>query len=521
MSSSTRIPDVQHAVQLIGPSELRLNPKKEVHRPGPTQILARVEAVGLCFSDLKLLKQFTQHARKSEIVSGISQDVLREIPSYVPGVKPTVPGHEAVCRIVALGDEIQRHEVGERVLVQTDYRELKTEKANAAFGYNFEGALQEYVLMDERVVIDPTHDERFLLPASEALSASAIALVEPWACVEDSYVTQERQTIKPDGSLLIVVEGDREIIGLAESFPAEGPPKSVTLLGGDEGHETVLTEIGLSPEHATAIEDLPEKAFDDIVYLGVSAEAIEALGDKLANQGIFNLVMGGKTSGRPVSIDVGRVHYGMTRWCGTKGTNSSHGYAHIPKTGEIRRGENLLIIGAGGPMGQMHVVRDLSIGAENLTLVATDFDSGRLTSLGAKANPLAERNGANLRLVNPQKTVLNEKFSYIALMAPVAQEFSQLLAAVTFAPPTCTFIDNVTGKEERDPENIRAKLIDQLTSPVLWTDAVDTAWSVGGRIFIECGPKAVLQGLVKRIIREAELRSSEKLLGIAALEADA
>lgn len=110
---------------------------------------------------------------------------------------------------------------------------------------------------------------------------------------------------------------------------------------------------------------------------------------------------------------------------------------------------------------------------------------------------------------------------HCSLMAPVAQEFSQLLAAVTFAPPTCTFIDNVTGKEERDPENIRAKLIDQLTSPVLWTDAVDTAWSVGGRIFIECGPKAVLQGLVKRIIREAELRSSEKLLGIAALEADA
>ena len=47
--------------------------------------------------------------------------------------------------------------------------------------------------MDERVVIDPETGERFLIPVPEDLSASAVCLVEPWACVEDSYVNPERR----------------------------------------------------------------------------------------------------------------------------------------------------------------------------------------------------------------------------------------------------------------------------------------------------------------------------------------
>ena len=150
------LPRTQYAVQLVGPDELVLNKSKEVVRPGRHQILCRVEAVGLCFSDLKLLKQFSSHVRKSRIVSGIDLDVLKEIPSYVPGQAPTVPGHEAVVRIAAVGPGVEDFEPGQRFLVQTDYRWLRTAgQSNAAFGYNIEGALQEYVLMDERVTQSP------------------------------------------------------------------------------------------------------------------------------------------------------------------------------------------------------------------------------------------------------------------------------------------------------------------------------------------------------------------------------
>ena len=63
---------------------------------------------------------------------------------------------------------------GGRYLVQADWRDLKTKGSNGAFGYNFEGALQEYVLMDERVITSPD-GESMLLPAAEDLAASAIA----------------------------------------------------------------------------------------------------------------------------------------------------------------------------------------------------------------------------------------------------------------------------------------------------------------------------------------------------------
>ena len=102
---TTAIPKTQWAVQLTGPDELILNKQKPVHQPGPHQILCRVEAVGLCFSDLKLLKQFSTHARKTDILSGIDPAVLDEIPSYVPADQPTVPGHESVVRVVAVGDQ--------------------------------------------------------------------------------------------------------------------------------------------------------------------------------------------------------------------------------------------------------------------------------------------------------------------------------------------------------------------------------------------------------------------------------
>src|SRR6187401_165446 len=106
-------PDTQYAVQLVGPSQLKLNPAKAVTLPGPHEILIKVEACGLCFSDLKLLKQFSGHARKSEILTGLPAHVLAGIQSYVPGEKPVVPGHEVVCRIVAVGDQVKHHKVGE------------------------------------------------------------------------------------------------------------------------------------------------------------------------------------------------------------------------------------------------------------------------------------------------------------------------------------------------------------------------------------------------------------------------
>ncbi len=70
----TDLPATQHAIQFTGPGEVVHNPAKSVHRPGPHQLVVAVEAVGICFSDTKLLKAFTAHPRKSEVLGGLDPD---------------------------------------------------------------------------------------------------------------------------------------------------------------------------------------------------------------------------------------------------------------------------------------------------------------------------------------------------------------------------------------------------------------------------------------------------------------
>ncbi len=397
------LPKTQYAVQLIGPNELILNNRKEVYLPGPYQLVAKIEAVGLCFSDLKLLKQFSKHPRKGPIVSGISQDVLKEIPSYKINDEPIVPGHEAVCEIVAIGEKVKNYKVGQRCLVQTDYRWLRTAESNAAFGYNFEGALQQYVLMDERVITDPQSGEGMLIPVNKSLSASAVCLVEPWACVEDSYVSHERRTIKSGGKCLIVKESNRKEIGV-EALVESNIPESVLRRGADEN-----------------LSELADEEFDDIIYFGSNADVIEILNDKLAAYGVLNVVLGGETIARDVNISIGRVHYGMIRFIGTRGNNASESYKYIPDTGEIREGDKILIPGAAGPMGQMHVIRNICSGVKNIEIVATDLDDTRLEALENKTRALAEQNNVKLQIINPKNNPVSGKYDYFAIMVPFAQ----------------------------------------------------------------------------------------------------
>lgn len=397
--------DTQYAIQLVGKDQIQLNTAKPITEPGDYEMLLKVEAVGLCFSDLKLLKQFDEHGRKSEIVSGLDDSILSGVQSYVPGSKPTVPGHEVVARIVKVGSKVEKHREGERVLVQTDYRDLKTAASNSAFGYNFEGGLQEYVIVDERVAID-SHGERFLIPVDEDGGSSSVALVEPWACVEDSYVNQERQGLKPGGKLAIVASAGTDTSSL-DSSPS-----------GD-----VVT---MMPEN---VDDPENESFDDIVYFGSDPGVIETLNDKLAKFGMINIVLGGEKIGRPVNIGVGRVHYGYTRWIGTTGSDASISYSVVPKVDEIRENDRILVIGAGGPMGQMHVIRNVCSGVAGISVTGTDFDDSRLASVEAKAKPLAEAAGVELRLINPQNTSLDgETFSYFAIMAPVAKLLESCIA---------------------------------------------------------------------------------------------
>ncbi len=99
-----------------------------------------------------------------------------------------------------------------------------------------------------------------------------------------------------------------------------------------------------------------------------------------------------------------------------------------------------------------------------------------------------------------------------SLMRPAAEEFRGFLDGFEFRPPRVEFIDNVTGMMERDPANIKNKLVLQLSSPVQWERSVTTAVDAGAATFIESGPGAVLAGLVKRIAKDRTIMTGEKAL---------
>jgi threonine dehydrogenase-like Zn-dependent dehydrogenase len=411
-----KIPAKQYAVQLVRPDQLVLNKAKDVFKPGPHQILARVEVVGLCFSDLKLLKQFTGHVRKGQVVAGIDLDILREIPSYVPEEAPTVPGHETVVRIVAVGPGVERHKPGERYLVQTDYRWVRTATSNAAFGYNFEGALQEYVLMDERIITAPD-GESMLIPAREDRAASAIALAEPWACVEDAYVTKERTTLKADGQMLIVAETKVSQGRMGNLLKRYGIPAKVTWVS----KSTPPTDLAAPLTLAKRVDDLDDAAYDDVLYFGSSAGTVEGLFPKIAANGLLNIILNGGRFSRPVVTTLGRVHYGGIRIIGTAGADPAEPMKHIPKTGEIRHGDRINVIGAGGPMGMMHVIRDICQGIEGVSMFAGDVDDARLAALTRIAEPAARKNDVEYQTYNAQKQETPADLTYTILMAPVPE----------------------------------------------------------------------------------------------------
>lgn len=85
------------------------------------------------------------------------------------------------------------------------------------------------------------------------------------------------------------------------------------------------------------------------------------------------------------------------------------------------------------------------------------------------------------------------------LMEPARAELAEGIEKASFAVPVCPIYQNVTAKATTDPEEIKANLLNQLTSPVKWTQTIRNMLNDGAGHFIELGPGQVLQGLVSKI----------------------
>lgn len=89
------------------------------------------------------------------------------------------------------------------------------------------------------------------------------------------------------------------------------------------------------------------------------------------------------------------------------------------------------------------------------------------------------------------------------LMEPARVELEAAIQQTPFNTPICAVYQNYVAQGVTDVQQIKHNLVAQLTAPVKWTQSVQAMAADGGTDFIECGPGNVLQGLVKKIHKEA------------------
>jgi [acyl-carrier-protein] S-malonyltransferase len=93
------------------------------------------------------------------------------------------------------------------------------------------------------------------------------------------------------------------------------------------------------------------------------------------------------------------------------------------------------------------------------------------------------------------------------LMEPARAELAQAIEKTEIHAPKCPVYQNVDAMPHTDPAEIKQNLVAQLTAPVRWTKSVQNMVADGADTFIECGPGAVLQGMIKRISKEVNAQS--------------
>lgn len=156
-----------------------------------------------------------------------------------------------------------------------------------------------------------------------------------------------------------------------------------------------------------------------------------------------------------------------------------------------------------------HLVEAVCADVDEVVVAANYNCPGQLVISGSveaveKACEMLKERGAKRAMMLPVGGAFHSP-----LMEPARKELAEAIEATTFNTPICPIYQNVTTFAVTNPEEIRKNLVFQLTAPVKWTQSVQNMIKDGATHFIEVGPGKVLQGLVKKIDRNAEVTSAE------------
>jgi threonine dehydrogenase-like Zn-dependent dehydrogenase len=335
----------------------------------PHELLVRHDACGICFSDIKIINLGGDHPR-------LRGRNLRN--------EPVVLGHECIVTVMRVGAELaDKYQVGQRLIVQPDvyYRGV-----NMSYGYALDGGMAEYGVITKEII--DGDEGTYLVPVRESTGYVEAALVEPWACVVAAYEYPNYRTgIMDDGHLLIV---DLDGNGVDQLF-LERHCHRASLI-------TNISDVDGTDWPELRREVTRDAGFDDIVILGApSPEQFAKIAGVLAKSGIMDVVTDKPMPKLPV--DIGRVHYEFQLYIGAS-TIDEAGYAYNANTrGDLKAGGIAWFVGAGGPMGQMHVQRAIMVDNAPRKIVVSDLNPERLERLRDRFGDVARSRGIEFVLL--------------------------------------------------------------------------------------------------------------------------
>ncbi len=392
---------MSHELIDIAPFARFFRPQRiPMYRPGPNEVLAKVQAICLCFSDCKIIDQGGAHVRL------FNRDLAKE---------PNIPGHEACLEIVEVPPAIAaRHGLkpGERYVIQAD---IYVDGVSHAFGYFHRGAMQEYVLLPEEVLDNDRGN--CLIPIDAArlgggpfvkrdLGRAEAGLSEPWGCVAAKI--EYRTAPKPRGTAWFIgaTLADAALVREAAQTAAR-----VLLTGGDAPELARITRQAAPDTCAVeAVEDMASLrrspgtgSVDDIILREASAALVEAASDALAFGGI--MLLPPFPAGTNANLDVGAIHYKGLYFLGHSEPSLAATYAK-PRRTTLRPGGRAIFVGAGGPMGQIWLQTAIDSPHPPRWMLVTEIDDPRLALLEQLFRPQAQAKGVEIRFVNPLKTKL-------------------------------------------------------------------------------------------------------------------
>ncbi len=364
----------------------------EIPETGPDQLLVRVDAVGLCFSDVKLIKQGGDHPKL------YGRDLATE---------PTRLGHEATVTVIEVGEELaDSYHPGQRLAIQPD---VYVDGRSTAYGYTIPGGLIQYHLLGPEVL--DADDGAYVIPVVDDIGYAAAALSEPWACVEASYTQRRRLEPLENGTMWIVgdpsdpasYEASRGLDAPAQIVLTDVSDQVASLVAASKRADAeVVVRNGVT---ADGYQDLSDeltdgRGFDDIVVLDPrSGEQISAVAKVIGFRGTMNMVGTHPLDSLP-DIDVGRIHYHYTAYLGNPGPDIAGSYGEARNRAELQPGGVAVFVGAGGPMGQMHIQRAIELEDGPATIIASDLDDDRLAVVRERLVPMAEAAGRTIVIVN-------------------------------------------------------------------------------------------------------------------------